>query len=375
MCVWSSIAYGCGHHGVSHQMCKVKEDARDTGFIHSVQCELIETALEQPRSCPACGGRVEVAVVTPSKQDSHLLEKDSRNTLPSQTGKTLPGAHTQDSKPLPPRLPTLAGILLKKRKIKIWQGTSQATGLEWARRTEQDDLPKDLLPADGRVIGEDGQLWLTAAAHLKQQKRGKVPLFGFGKNHLHERDQPDTLREAYRAGETGQQASSGLRAKPALPLTSKAGQESVSAQEEAELFFNVKEQDKRQNYPSCLVPGGPSDLSQKISYSQLSALYEVASTNTPRETTARNTTEPVPAQGKAAKSSQNNTTSTYKAYDAGKQQAAASVAPTTSVVMINAAKPAADQSKRFAPRLPNSKRISPLHFEGTVLGAFRNFSR
>lgn len=350
MCVWSTISYGCGHHETHTELCRIKKAARDNNaFIHSVQCQLVDAYVEQPRSCLTCQ-RKTLAVISYDQQQPQVLGKDPRDELPSQTRKKIPGASSKDSlqrKPLPP-LPaeakfwTTKPILTTERKCKIWQGTSVATGLECARL---EALGKNAFPSisplDGRVIDENGQLWLTAAAHEKQHCRSALQAKAT-RNRLRARDQFGTPREAYRAAQPGQQSSSGLRGQP-FPRP-----ESASTQQEAELFLNVKEQNKAPipEIPACLVPGGASRISKQISFSRLSAHFD-KTRNHPRDVPAQETTEPAPAQGRVAPSPPINTIGRFE--------------------VLNAQQNESKRSSLFPPRIPKSKRISSLHFEGTVL--------
>lgn len=254
MCLWKTLEYSCGHHETSTEMCRIKARAaaRDEPFIHTINCQLLDSHAVQPRSCPLCTSKIQ-ATISQGQQPPHVLGQDPRDTLPSQAGKRATGAAESRPRPQPRPLapqppPLIANILKKKRQNKIWQGTTQATAVEWARLRALSDKEEDpIFPADGRVLEEDGQIWLTADAHQKMHERSN-PQRADLQNHLRAKGQSQstTLRESYRAAEPDKQTNSTLRGKR-LPSAL------ARAQQRSEL---VEEQEEVQKIPSCLVPGG-----------------------------------------------------------------------------------------------------------------------
>ncbi|CZR54002.1 uncharacterized protein PAC_03885 [Phialocephala subalpina] len=396
MCVWSTISFGCGHHHETNINACRKNRNLGNPFWHTTPCDFQEAHVEQPKSCPLCTAKIQAAIAK-GQQHRHVLGQDPRDTLPSQTGRKIQGATSAGPRPLPP--PRLAD-LVKKRKNRPWKASAEATALEWARLSALGDniSPSDdtsILPANGIVklvhsdfssflpandIGKDGtdddtddseHLWVTAAAHRRmcakkdQQKRvqDSISRKAIPQQELRTRDKTGTLREAYRAAEPGQQSYSAgtLLGLTAIGEPFPATPTYTANQGSAEMFLNSKQDTEAEKLPSCLVAGRPS-----ARLSQLSADFDAART-TRRDIPilpagryqALNATE---AHGRVA----NIPSILISMFDSKKKQQVAAPVKPPSVVMI-ASKPDANKHQSLSYQLPISKRISTLHFEGTIL--------
>ncbi|KAF8849714.1 hypothetical protein BDZ45DRAFT_752462 [Acephala macrosclerotiorum] len=407
MCVWSSISFGCGHHEAKTNECLRKKDAVELGnpFWHTTPCDFQEAYAEQTKSCPLCTAKIQAAI-SQGQQRQHVLGYDPRDTLPSKTGRKVQGASSAGPHPLLP-LPRLAS-LAKKHKDRSWKASTEATALEWARLSAlglniglSDD--NSILPADGIVKIARGDntlisaeqivdgvtdntedytehLWVAAAAHQRmceiaglrkreQQQEDQqrtvphtIPRKAIPQQDLRTREKTGALRQEYRAAEPDQQSDSTLLGLTAIGELLPKIPAYTANQESAELFLHSKQHTEVERLPSCLVAGSTgarlSQMSADFEAARISR-QEISSSPERQRYQALNLSKDV---GRAS-----NIPSIFVSmFDSqGEQQVAAPAKP-TSVVVI-ASKPDASKHQSLPYQLPISKRISTLHFEGTIL--------
>lgn len=328
MCVWISTATGCGHHSTRLEMCDTKLRSQQNGFLHVYQCPLLETSLDVPGPCSKC---LRTTTIATGQQQPKVLGADYQEIKKRKAQALL------NDKPLPP-IPgsspssTASGT---KQYLASWYKSIR-------HKRDGKTLQSDALP-QGHTGG-------TPREYHKAVMPGPHSSFDLRGTQLSDQKLLSTQREAELFLNVPAQNQARMpeclipggakriakQVDGALPT-----QKSSSYQQEAELFLNVPGQNK---VPDCLVPGRPSRMAKQMESAPLSAQFDKSRrTPNPRSIPTR---KPLPVQGKVAPSSRAEPLGRFEVDD---------------YHYLN------QRSSLFPPRLPTSKRLSTLHFEGTVL--------